>query len=140
VDQSGFLTVLHLINSPPIYFEARPGHRSNRQVEPSFKTIAFQMRYFQFSQYLGSWVWKVYMGWYRFLFRLHPLKLFILKKSFVYPDDLGFFYFLFFVLQNSILLKLNFVFFFFLLFCLLCDYVIRIILLAAGFDSLTWFC
>jgi len=139
VDQSGFLTVLHLINSPPIYFEARPGHRSNRQVEPSFKTIAFQMRYFQFSQYLGSWVWKVYMGWYRFLFRLHPLKLFILKKSFVYPDDLGFFYFLFFVLQNSILLKLNFVFFFFL-FCLLCDYVIRIILLAAGFDSLTWFC
>jgi len=81
VGQSRFLTVLHLINSPPIYFEARHGHRSNRQVEPSFKTIAFQMQCFQFSQYLGSWVWKVYMGWYRFLFRLHPLKLFILKKE-----------------------------------------------------------
>jgi hypothetical protein len=28
--------------------------KSTRQVKPSFKIVTFQMRYFQFSQYLGS--------------------------------------------------------------------------------------
>jgi len=39
-----FLTVLHLVNSPLISFEAQPSHGSNRRVELSFKIVAFQMR------------------------------------------------------------------------------------------------
>jgi hypothetical protein len=74
-------TVLHLVNSPSISFEAWPSHGLNRRVEPSFKIIAFQMRRLQFNQCLGSWVWKVCTGWYHFLSQLHPLKLFVLKKE-----------------------------------------------------------
>jgi hypothetical protein len=41
--QPGFSTVLHLINSPLISFEDQPNHGSNRQVEPIFKIVAFQI-------------------------------------------------------------------------------------------------
>jgi hypothetical protein len=89
--QPGFLVILHLINSSPISFKTQlslsqesRGHGSTCWVEPSFKIVAFQMRCFDFSHYLGSWVWKVNTGLRQFLSRLHPSKLFVLKNEFRY--------------------------------------------------------
>jgi hypothetical protein len=134
-------TVLHLVNSPSISFEAWPSHGSNHRVEPSFKIIAFQMRRLQFNQCLGSWVWKVCTGWYHFLSQLHLLKLFVLKKELSlsrWPRFLlksFFLSFFFFIFQNSFLFKIQH---FFFLFCLLFGYHVHMILLV-GFDNLTWF-
>lgn len=82
--------------------------------------VAFQKRCFQFSQYLLSWVWKIYTGWYRFLSQLHYLKLFIFKKDlhlFRLPRFLlkSFFFLSFFILSFKIYLFLKLIFFTFYL-------------------------
>jgi hypothetical protein len=137
--QPKFLTVLHVINSPSISFEDQPNHGSICRVKSIFKIIAFQIWCFQFSQYVGSWVWKVYIGLYCFVFLLHHLKLFILKKEFRlsgWPKFLLKSLFLSFFIWSfkiQFLLKLNCVFF---LFYFLFDYLVCMILLM-DFDYLT---
>jgi hypothetical protein len=80
------------------------------------------MRCSLYSQYLESWVWKVYTSWYRYLSRLHLLKLFILKKEiclFEWPRFLlksPFYQFFIWSFKIQFFLKLNFVFFFFFYF------------------------
>jgi len=103
------------------------------------------MRCFQFSQCLGSWVWNVYIGWYHFLSWLHHLKLFILKRNFVYPGDLGFFWscFFYFVLQNSFLFKIKLIFFScfaFYLVILSTWSFLRVLTLSLSFAGTLFFC
>jgi len=138
-------TVLHLVNSPSISFEAWLSHGLNRRVEPSFKIIAFQMRRLQFNQCLGSWVWKVCTGWYHFLSQLHPLKLFVLKKELRLSRWSRFllklfFLSFFFILQNSFLFKIQYFFFlriddhYFLVFF----YNIRLWVFSLKYNNNTW--